>query len=1191
MATASAPARTSPAAKYDAQVAAQLSRAERRVRLLDLATGLLGFLAISLAFAAIMVVLHWNFQLSTTARQIGLVVYLLGAGAFLTWRVVLPLRRPINPRYAALQLERILPGSKNSVVNYVDLRNEDLPPAIRGAIGRRAAKDAVQVDVEQAIPGKYAGVAGAMAGAVAFTCLVLMFAIGIGDFFRLLGGVLAPMRPASVTPHVQQNRITVRLPEGGDASVAAGSAIDFAVRVSGDLPAGEDQAPKLTLTYAQSKDPVVRSMVKPRTPGSDWTAVVSALEVRDGFTYKVTAGDAETPTYQISVLFTPAVTRFQAVYRYRDYVGQPKIKVQVDNRRLQAWRGTEVALRVQTNGPVENAQVVMNWKDGKTELIEATRAADDPEAFEARFILKEAGTYRLRFTPTRGDRYQDPLGHELIADPDKPPHKVELTKPGFDIRLPANGLLKVEGTAEDDVGVKSLTLRMKIDGRDQQLKAKPYRSDDELRLPGGGYLKTLAYKDAVDLANVRDEKGNPLKAGDVIEYWLEARDACDFPGPNPATESKHFHVTLTEPEKDPAKQKRDREDARNEQQKHEDQQDEQRRQEDQKRKDQQKQAEEEQKNQGDSGKPNEPKGDKGSEKGDTRNEFNRDEQNAKNNLDKQREENERRAAESGESNDPKPPDKPNEKSDPKGAAKGDKPNPGDSKPAESKQGGSDADQKPNDRGDGKPEPNKSEQQKAGQCKKCNNPGGQQGDGKDGGMGGAMDGAKAAGKGGSSPNDPMSQGSENAAEAKNDSTPKPNPAANAGDGKGDDPKGGGAQAARGKPGGDMSAQPDAKPQGKEAGSEGKVADGKQAGNAKQQPAKGGPPDATAKEDPTKQMGNTGQPTAKGDGSGGKAGPQDQGGTKPAPQKGADQQTANAKNKRDDGGDLSKIDAKKASKDDLRNLLKALEKGDDKQAEKALEKMKEIGEKAEDPNAKEFAKDFMKDLEKNFENERDKEQKLAAQPRAGKQPPPGGPPEEQPGETKNGPGDNPKDLGTPKEGAGDPMMKRGTPKGAGRNTQTGDPIMPPDGMENTNDPTNATVKGPKVLIGRNDQSADARHDEPPKPGEPRNPLKNPNTTLQLEPFRPDKYRDREDQVLAKKDPRKGTNPGPNTGTPENPDPSSSGTLPSTVGRKTDPSTTSTDPIEAGRAVPAPGYRKAVAEFTKIRAQPEPDKKDQK
>ena len=400
MATIPAPARTTP--KYEAQIDTQLARAERRVRMLDLAAGLLLFAALSFAYAAVMVLLHWKLELTPAVRQVALLLYLSGAAAFLTWKVALPYRRPINPRYAALQLERTLPGSKNSVVNYVDLRGEELPAAVHGALGRRAAKDALHANLEQAIPGKSASRAGGIAAVVGVAFLLLMFMVGFGDFFRLLGGVLIPTNPPPAPPVGPRNQIAVRLPVEGNATVPAGSAIDFAVRVEGELPADDSQQPRLVLTYPQAKEPVVRFMARPRTAGGDWVTAVSALEVRDGFTYHVAAGDAETPEYRVSVYFTPAVTKFVAVYHYRPYLGEPSLRLQVDNRRLEAWRGTVVELRVQTNSGVEKASIEMTGKDGQPRSVAATVAKDDPQAFEAGFTIEETGNYRVCFTPARG---------------------------------------------------------------------------------------------------------------------------------------------------------------------------------------------------------------------------------------------------------------------------------------------------------------------------------------------------------------------------------------------------------------------------------------------------------------------------------------------------------------------------------------------------------------------------------------------------------------------------------------------------------------------------------------------------------------------------------------------------------------------------------------------------------------------
>src|SRR5207248_10516122 len=59
--------------------------------------------------------------------------------------------RRLNPYYAARQVETVLPGAKNSVINWLDLRHEPMPSAFRGAVSHRAAKDIAQANLEEAI--------------------------------------------------------------------------------------------------------------------------------------------------------------------------------------------------------------------------------------------------------------------------------------------------------------------------------------------------------------------------------------------------------------------------------------------------------------------------------------------------------------------------------------------------------------------------------------------------------------------------------------------------------------------------------------------------------------------------------------------------------------------------------------------------------------------------------------------------------------------------------------------------------------------------------------------------------------------------------------------------------------------------------------------------------------------------------
>src|SRR5437660_908607 len=148
--------KTKPASpgKYESFVEEQLARARKRIRTLDTVSAGLVFLAGTLAFLLLMVWLDKAFGLSEAFRQIALAGYGIAAAVYLGVALVWPLCRNLNPYFAARQLEQSVGGAKNSVVNWLDLRAEPLPPAIRTAVGLRAAKDLARADLERAISGR-----------------------------------------------------------------------------------------------------------------------------------------------------------------------------------------------------------------------------------------------------------------------------------------------------------------------------------------------------------------------------------------------------------------------------------------------------------------------------------------------------------------------------------------------------------------------------------------------------------------------------------------------------------------------------------------------------------------------------------------------------------------------------------------------------------------------------------------------------------------------------------------------------------------------------------------------------------------------------------------------------------------------------------------------------------------------------
>ena len=568
-------ARPAPFGKYDAAVEAQLARARQRIRALDLAVGFSGLLAGTLSYALIVTLLDRAIGLSPMARQVAFISYLLAALLYITLVLVRPLFRPINPYFTARRIEETIPGAKNSIINWLDLHDEPLPSAIQGALSQRAARDLAKAKLEQALTGRRAAWVGGLAGALFLALLVSMVWVGPGQFFSLLERAFRPFSAGGIAT---RTRLTLLRPEGGDATVPAGRSVAFAVYVEGKIPhPKKDDALRLQFRYRPS-DPY-ETLPLERENDREWTVTLPAAQVNNGFWYKVTGGDAETPEYRVRVRPTPLVETYRAAYKYRPYLHWP------DDTRLDGdlkdLRGTEVTLTVRANCPVKEGRLEL---EAAKKTIPGERLPDDPCALRfPGLVLEQDDRYRIAFLSADGEP-NEPTPKTITVIPDYPP-QVKITRPEEDeTKVQANGLLKVEGWASDDIGVKSVTLRTQVvDG--PELLPKVYREGTSFQLSDGGYPKMLDYKDALDLSQAKDRDGKEvaLRPGMVLEYWLEAADDCDFPQPHTGASKPRKRALLVEPEKDPQKQQQERRQAAEEQKQHEAKQDEKLAQEDQQR--------------------------------------------------------------------------------------------------------------------------------------------------------------------------------------------------------------------------------------------------------------------------------------------------------------------------------------------------------------------------------------------------------------------------------------------------------------------------------------------------------------------------------------------------------------------------------------------------------------------------------
>lgn len=566
--------------KYEAFVEQQLGKVRQRIRWLDVGRSALLLLVVTLAYFLLMACFDMavgggDSSTLTAVRLAGFGLYLLAVG-FLLVQLATRLYRRINPYYAARQLEQALDDPKNSVINWLDLKDEELPGAIRNAVGLRAARTLKQADPEQVVETKGNWLLTGVLVALVLGILVV-FALGPNRFGSLVSRVFAPFRDVALANRAE---ITLLKPADGDVTIPLQQRLEFQARIEGRFPKiNHEGAPRLLFRY-QKADSYVAIPLEEALDGT-WGATLSPDQIQNGFWYKVAAGDAETPEYQVKVQALAQATKFEATYKFRPYLKLPELTERYPNAEavlphIKGHRGTEVTLVVRANRHLREGRVEIEANGVKTDLV-GELMKDDPQALRVKWTLAHSGVFRVFFKSVEGEPNTDRSVAYPISVLDDQTPRVTLTVPGKNVELPANGTLELAGDASDDVGIKSLALRLKlVEGGDRVFEPKLFREGKSLQFDNGTYPAQLEYKELVFLDKLKASNGQPfpLKAGMVLEYWLEATDNSDFPNPDGNVgKSVPYKVAILEPKKDDPQQKKEREQAQQKQKEFEKQQD------------------------------------------------------------------------------------------------------------------------------------------------------------------------------------------------------------------------------------------------------------------------------------------------------------------------------------------------------------------------------------------------------------------------------------------------------------------------------------------------------------------------------------------------------------------------------------------------------------------------------------------
>jgi hypothetical protein len=509
------------AAEHERIIQRKLGRTSLHVRLVDLAAALALWIVGVLGFLLVAALIdHWlPGGLGIVGRVIALVAIGGGSLWFLVTHVGPLLVRRINATYAARTIEEATPSLKNSLINFLLLKQDHrgIKEVVYQAVEEKAASDIASVPVEATVDRSRLIRAGYVLCAV-MAVFAAYKILSPKDPFQTIARVALPWADIARPSRVEISDV---LP--GNSEVYLGQTVEVSALVSG-VREGDPVTLIFSTEDGQTVDrPLSMALDKSglryqcTLPPPDDALVAVASGLQQDVTYRIVAGDAETSQYKLAVVAAPTIIVERLEFQYPAYTKkQPATVPQRGD--IKGPEGTKVTVHAVANQPIKTAWLELdpNGKGGQPERVQL--ASDGSKAWGTVTLLLKPdrqtawrSSYQVLFYNERGQRSQQPTVHKIEVIRDLPPEVQILQPERVKVEVPENGQQRIEVRGVDpDYGLSRLWIEGKVAGQP-----------------------------AIEIDLLQDDAGQPpqatrefmfrpaehkLKAGDVLRYVAVAED-------------------------------------------------------------------------------------------------------------------------------------------------------------------------------------------------------------------------------------------------------------------------------------------------------------------------------------------------------------------------------------------------------------------------------------------------------------------------------------------------------------------------------------------------------------------------------------------------------------------------------------------------------------------------------------------
>ena len=246
--------------------------------------------------------------------------------------------------------------------------------------------------------------------------------------------------------------------------------------------------------------------------GDSLTFGVTLRQVNKSFDFYVEAGRLKTDIQNVDVVDRPRVNQINLTIFYPDYTGLPPATINENNGSFSAVVGSRVNMKIETNLPVETAELVFD-DSSRTPLKVIDKLG------EVSLLVESSRSYYIHLLDRLGEKNPDPIEYYLTAVPDEYP-AIDVIRPGFDVNLNDEMLLPLKVRIFDDYGFSSLVLKYTVvsQGRPSDENVAVLHFSDRIKTEGD-----IEFNWDMDKFN--------LFPGDYVLYYFEVADNDRISGP------------------------------------------------------------------------------------------------------------------------------------------------------------------------------------------------------------------------------------------------------------------------------------------------------------------------------------------------------------------------------------------------------------------------------------------------------------------------------------------------------------------------------------------------------------------------------------------------------------------------------------------------------------------------------------